>query len=91
MLLSCRICSFATGIKSLLFGKNFHSLILTEKEKFISGNTNLFTLLIGRTEYYIFICLERMIKRLPAVSLHRKKIPAAANRAAAIKSHTFSV
>ncbi len=40
----CRICSFATGIKTLLFDKNFHILILTKKEPFISKNTNLFTL-----------------------------------------------
>ncbi len=40
----CRICSFATGIKILLFDKNLHILILTKKEPFLTKNTIYFTL-----------------------------------------------
>ncbi len=36
----CQICSFATGIKRLLFDKNLHILILTKKKPFIFKNTN---------------------------------------------------
>jgi len=40
----CRIGSFAAGIKTLLFDKDLHILILTKKEPYIFKNTNLFTL-----------------------------------------------
>ena len=40
----CRICSFATAIKILLFDKNSHICILTKKEPFFTRNTNYFTL-----------------------------------------------
>ncbi len=41
---SHHICSFATAIKILLFVKNFHIIILTKKEPFITKDTNYFTL-----------------------------------------------